>query len=876
MAQQDAIKQLKKRFAQPLEDFKSRRVVFWHDVDASFQDSFDSLEVASLKDSRPLHLLKIEDNKLFEAKHKLTREYADDDFLVYTRNPKDFSTTALEGNWLADLEIVSEHFQADFASLLMDELGASDSAYEGIEYFRSFFNANDRKERFKRLMPHAQSKQDVTLGVIGSILASPDLSTESLVRTYLISLSQNKEPFEALGKCQADVPFASFISNRLGYSGDLLSLDNISAHLLLTALSSQLPEGLLSGLDGFISAPHGQFCLNIIQSWMADEATSQNLYDICRSVEAMCGLAQRVSEMTATQVVEVDVFPCINERILTDLFASLAQGADRTDEATKVIQRRKDLHWFTRVEPYYQALGSAVEVQRFYRAHAQGFHFAVPLDVWKAYTGEWFVMDTAYRRFCKSLKTCNMQAYDLPKTLIDELDNLAIRVENVYVNWFLADTNACWTNAAKDCWEKTGYIEGVPRQRRFFEESVIAGAADVKKTMVIISDALRYEVAHELSQRLDRETTGSANLKSMQCVFPSITEFGMAALLPHSTLSYSSAEGEVFVDGDMPTVSTEDRQKILNKVKPKGVCLRSTKLMNTKRTGRKALVEDADFIYVYHDKIDTTGEHLNTESDVFKACDEAIDDLVALVKIATNDLSISRVVITADHGFLYTHDPLEERDKVSKKDVEASIVKQGRRFMISDDFDIENALFVQMNMDDVEGGSYTGLAPRECVRIKKSGPGENYVHGGVSLQECCVPVIQYRYKRANSKGYEERQEAEFKLLSTSRRITSMMFKVELFQKEPVDGKVLPAEYELSMTDAAGTPVSDIRRAHADMQTTDETARVSHVQFGLKAGILYDSKASYYLVCRNKITGNITWREEFQIDIAFVPMDDFGF
>ena len=104
----------------------------------------------------------------------------------------------------------------------------------------------------------------------------------------------------------------------------------------------------------------------------------------------------------------------------------------------------------------------------------------------------------------------------------------------------------------------------------------------------------------------------------------------------------------------------------------------------------------------------------------------------------------------------------------------------------------------------------------------------------------------------------------------------MMFKVELFQKEPVGGKILPAEYELSMTDAAGTPVSDIRRAHADMQTTDETARVSRVQFGLKAGIQYDTKANYYLVCRSKATGNIAWREEFQIDIAFVPMDDFGF
>ena len=52
--------------------------------------------------------------------------------------------------------------------MLMDDLGAADGAAEGVELFKGFFNAQDRKQRFKRLMPSAQSKQDVALGVIGS------------------------------------------------------------------------------------------------------------------------------------------------------------------------------------------------------------------------------------------------------------------------------------------------------------------------------------------------------------------------------------------------------------------------------------------------------------------------------------------------------------------------------------------------------------------------------------------------------------------------------------------------------------------------------------------------------------------------------------
>ena len=87
--------------------------------------------------------------------------------------------------------------------------------------------------------------------------------------------------------------------------------------------------------------------------------------------------------------------------------------------------------------------------------------------------------------------------------------------------------------------------------------------------------------------------------------------------------------------------------------------MQSKDLISAKRALRKELVGDAEFIYVYHNKIDSIGEEYSTEHMVFEACDTAIDDIVALVKIATGDLNFSRVIITADHGFLYTRDPLE-------------------------------------------------------------------------------------------------------------------------------------------------------------------------------------------------------------------------
>ncbi|MEG2747506.1 MAG: hypothetical protein RR934_09585, partial [Gordonibacter sp.] len=148
-------------------------------------------------------------------------------------------------------------------------------------------------------------------------------------------------------------------------------------------------------------------------------------------------------------------------------------------------------------------------------------------------------------------------------------------------------------------------------------------------------------------------------------------------------------------------------------------------------------------------------------------------------------------------------------------------------------------------------------------------------HGGVSLQEVCVPVIELRNRNIKSKARVEQEKAAMSLVSTKRRITSSMFHVDLFQKEPVSGKVLPAEYELCLTDGAGNLVTDVQKAHADMTTLDERARVSRPMFTLKAGAEYPPGERYYLVCRDKDTGDIAWKEEFTIDMAFAPTIDFG-
>lgn len=873
-----AIEQIRETFRQPLEEGRCRRVVFWHDVDGSFAAEFEQLLEEGLGEAggRTLHFADASKGSLFALKKSVLRDHAADDFLIYVRTPRDFSEGGLEGNWLADVELVSEHFQADKASMLLAEINAGLAAHDAVAKFSRFFGAADRRAAYLRRVPETVAASDVATGVVSVLLNAPTAMMEDIVEGLLCALHAGSEAnlLADLEKYDALGALSGLLEARLGYGGDASSKTALAEHLLLSAASCTLPEEAMAGYAGKISKPHARFCLNIVRDWLGKQEIRDVLYEICRKVEEEANLPAVLEGAEIAELVDTDVFPCVNEIILTRLLASLASGSDRSTEALSVRQRRKDLKWYKRVSCYFDLLEQAAEVEGFYRGHQLGFHATKPGDAWDAYRSDWHLMDGFYRRFCVAFDECQLNTEEVPDALMDAAEQVAARVENLYANWFLPGANACWVGCCEADWEELGFAKGIAQQREFYSKHPSRNTKDYKRTMVLVSDGMRYEVGMELARRLEQETKGTVAIDACQSVFPSVTEFGMAALLPQSEIAYSWDSGDVFADG-MPTRTTPNREAVLRKAVPGARALTSQDLRAGNRAARRELVGDAPLIYVYQDKIDSTGEKPKLERDVFAACSSTVDELVALCKIAVNDLGISRVFVTADHGFLYTRGELKEHDKISKADIGPAEVQLHRRHILSRTA-IDSNILVKMNMEDIHGGEYYGLALRECIRMKSVSGNKNYAHGGVSLQEMCVPVIELRNRRVNSKARAEQEKAGFALVSTSRRITSSMFHVDLFQREPASGKVLPCEYELFLTDGTGNPVTDVQKAHADMASEDERARVSRPMFTLKAGIDYPASERYYLVCRDKETGDIAWKEEYTIDMAFAPTVDFGF
>ena len=205
------------------------------------------------------------------------------------------------------------------------------------------------------------------------------------------------------------------------------------------------------------------------------------------------------------------------------------------------------------------------------------------------------------------------------------------------------------------------------------------------------------------------------------------------------------------------------------------------------------------------------------------------------------------------------------------------IVEYGRRYAImkkdSNPDYLQRVKFLEGNTE------YNGFAPRENIRIKMTGAGLNFVHGGISLQEMVVPVIEYHFLRNQSKEYRKNKSkydtkpVEISLLSANRKISNMIFSLNFYQKDAVGGNREAATYQLYFTDSSGKTISDVQKIIADKTSDNGQERTFRCSFNLKS-LKYSNTETYYLVIADG-NGLQMQREEFQIDIAFA-VDEFDF
>ena len=298
------------------------------------------------------------------------------------------------------------------------------------------------------------------------------------------------------------------------------------------------------------------------------------------------------------------------------------------------------------------------------------------------------------------------------------------------------------------------------------------------KQVIIISDALRYEVAAELMQELAKEKH-IAKLAAYKAMLPTETKYCKTALLPHRTLELQGTE--MFVDGQVLT-TTEQRTAHVARYKEGAMCVKYEDVMNGDQTSNRELFK-RPLVYIFHDVIDENS-HPQNPFEIIRSCRTAINQLVVLVKRLHATMNVHNVVVTADHGFIYNDIRFEDKDKHSIND--PNIEKKTRYYLTNSTIEVEGiAKFPLEKVSGITTAKPVYVAvPIGTNRLAAPG-GYNFAHGGATLQEMIIPVIKSSLRRT-----DKTEKVGVSLMNHNLNMVSSRLKFHLIQSEAVSMTVM--------------------------------------------------------------------------------------
>jgi len=730
--------------------FVDHRVVFWHDAEGQFASDLDSLDLPGVTTVRV-------GNDEYAIKNRLLHHHPEDKFLVYRSG----QVPAGIDNWLLDLELAYGVFTADRSSLVSQDLGlTADGIEEVVGAQDRFFNAGKRVQSLKTLLTPTDDAARLRAKMSAVVLGQKEHSLLEITRTLLTENAKDQRTkYDAL----VDYELADFYwrgaASIYGYESASPSIDDFILWMFRKAL------------DGFKSdRPGGLQNIQLDFASLRNDRRSQAaLSTLARRASADLDYQASIEVMNFRDLVADDLFEETDRKIIADLAQAVTDQTVTVREVADVVRARQSSAWIDGYRQLYTAIGAAAEM--LFALSTIDFTFSSFDEALERYRNDWFRIDQLYRHFTYARRT-----YEGPHPL----DPLREQVEKRYTNKFVYELGNAWQKQvdAADQWGSSA----LRSQRSFYGTYVEQLVREDKKAVVIVSDALRYEVAEELGSRIRQEDRFDADLEAVLGVLPSYTQLGMAALLPHRTLKHS-ADGKTVLADDQPTNGTGPRSKILETVGGTAVQAEDFKALSPEE--RRELFRNNRVLYIYHDVIDATGDKPGTERRVCEAAEQALDELVDLVKKAAN-ANATNIFITADHGFLFQDEALPEQFFLSEKPQGDNILVANRRYVLGhglkDDPAFTTFSSVQLELDS----EIEVQIPKSIHRLKQAGGGSRFVHGGATLQEIVVPVLAVNKKRKS-----DTRLVNVKVLPDTDKITTGQLVVKLFQSEPASDKVQP-------------------------------------------------------------------------------------
>ena len=765
----DKIKEmLEYRFSLTTELPQKRHIIFWYDSKKEFKDLMNDL---NLTDVKIIKLTKSVDKKgeaiytnIFKTKYTLEVIDTESNYLIYSEYPR----VSDSENYLLDIEKYSEFFEADKSAMIVEELKLDRTNYrfgEIIREYSSFFANKERREKLIKLIENPESLDDeeFKLSILTTISGAKTVDILEILKNIILNRNklQDIEKWISLEFLFAEI--------KKKFDIEVTSFEQFLKILMVTHFYCELQKKVHINLENYFKGRKNElyiFTDSLLQNKQTSEIIRSEFYELAKDLN----IKNRIDELELDYSIKGTAFEYFDKVIIKDIVEIFNSEIIDYDKYKKYIEIRLDNSlWRKEYQHFYNAL---LAVNNFFRIKDSLIieDREELREIFKDYTKNYFLIDKLYRDFYYS--------YDKIKNseLAPLFDTLKSKIDKFYEIDYLEKLLALWSS-------KVYEREKLPQQRDFYKDNIVK--ADVR-TVVIISDALRYEVGYEISQKLRKEANvKEIKIEAMLTDLPSRTFLGMANLLPYKKeRDIDLVSAKVLIDG-IDSQGTENREKILKTSCEESSAISFDNFYKLNRAKQEEFIKGKKVIYIYHDSIDAIGDKGKTENNTFNACKDAVENIVSLSKLLSS-LGVVNIYITSDHGFLYEKKEVEEYNKLELKNTKYKSI--GKRYTIYEK-EVGEKGCVTLKLD-----SLYGVFPEKNQRIKASGSGLQFVHGGASPQEMIIPLINYK-SGANSKKISK---VQVRIRESGAKITSNLTKFSIYQIEAVSIKDKFIERDVSV------------------------------------------------------------------------------
>lgn len=828
---------------------RGNHTLFWEDEPGEYVDAAGSLDLGMGV------VIDVTGSEL-SAKRLVLRRRPAENVVLYRAG----GAPRPEDDFLYDVKLASNPFSCRTEAVWASECGVPSALATTLVEHARFFRSKERRARLAECVLEKSTAQGVRLAMLACCAESRSENSRDAVRDVVGRLladlgSGRDKTMRLIMECGLAPCLWAAVTDVIGYrapTGEEPSVEDLAIEMIRARCGDLLLR---------IGTPLKADAVRVLNDLASAGRTRPAFDALVREYGQPLVEAVDASRRTMEGIGENDTLPIFDGWIVEDMLSRAIAGTLRSADARAEMSLRAHTLWFPEYEDCYEAVASALgllegaglyESSRSSRTTAEG--------LFEAYRSEWYRIDGEYRHFVNAMR-------GVPSRFRSAAEELASRVSAAY-HEYLSDLANRWQEHLMDAGSYPPPT--VPSQPAFFScrvQGALPAAENGRRVGVIVSDAMRYEVAAELAARL-----GSGNLsmgrgavrvscEAMACMIPSYTQLGMAALLPPGTMEVVPETGNVLKDG-RPTAGLANRRKIVESAVPGSVLVQATEVLEVGLPP----VGDAPLVVVYHNAIDKRGDSRDTEGEVFAACEDAIEQVASIAGELLRE-GCGKVFVTADHGFLYQDRAIAESDFAEDDEIEDYVASQGgrltygRRFLIGLAFPKSDVLLEYASSElSLDGNSRVAL-PRGISRLRLRGSGARYVHGGASLQEDVVPVVTIeRERRAGGPKLTGVQG----FLCGRSAITGASVLLDVYQTEPCSDEVAPLTVRVGLyaPDDAGRLLSSSERT-LELASTSSSSEERKTRVELHVTDDVDDYAEVTLRISSRVGGTNQFRPEWE-------------